>query len=134
MWCISSTAQARYIGRMLVAGVFCIGLALVASIGIRHMHVTGAAAWVLGILPALPVAWTLVVTGAYLNEEKDEFLRAVFVQAILAGMAATLSVTTAWGYLEGLVHAPHMAPTWVYPMFWIFVVLASPVVRLRYRS
>jgi hypothetical protein len=134
MLCISSSAQARYIGRMVVAGIFCLALALVASVGTRHMHVTGAAAWVLGILPALPVAWTLVVTAAYLKEEKDEFLRAVFVQAILAGMAATLSLTTAWGYLESLVQAPHLGPAWIYPMFWIFTTLAAPVVRLRYRA
>jgi hypothetical protein len=134
MWCISSSAQARYVGRMLVAAVFCILLALVASTGIRHMHVTGPAAWILAILPALPVAWTLVVTGAYLNEEKDEFLRAVFVQALLAGVAATLSVTTAWGYLEGFRIAPHLGLMWIYPMFWIFVTLAAPFVRLRYRS
>jgi hypothetical protein len=131
---ISNPAQARYVGRMIVAGVFCIVLALTASIGIRHMHVTGPAAWALAILPAVPVAWTLVLTGAYLNEEKDEFLRAVFVQALLAGVAATLSVTTAWGYLEGFRIAPHLGLMWIYPMFWIFVTLAEPVIRLRYRS
>jgi len=134
MWGISNAAQARYIRRMLVAAVFCIVLAAVAAVGIRHLHVTGPAAWVLAILPALPVAWTLVVTGFYINEEKDEFLRAVFVQAILAGVAATLAVTTAWGYLEGFRIAPHLGLMWIYPMFWIFVTLAAPFVRLRYRS
>jgi hypothetical protein len=134
MWCISSPAQGRYVARMFLAGVFCVILALAATLGIRHEHVTGAAAWALGVLPALPVVASLVVTGAYLAEEKDEFLRNLYVQAILAGIAATLAVVTAWGYLEDFVLAPHLRLAWVCPMFWIFVVVSFPVVRLRYRS
>lgn len=134
MWCFGNPAQTRYVARMFTTAVFCILFSLAASLGIRHGHATGVLAWVLGILPAIPVVMTLVVTGAYLREERDEFLKAVFVQALLAGVAGTLSVTTAWGYLEGFRIAPHLGLMWIYPMFWIFVSLAAPVVRLRYRS
>jgi len=134
MWCPGNPAQTRYVARMLVTAVFCILVALAAALGIRHGHATGVVAYALGILPAVPVVMTLVVTGAYLNEEKDEFQRMIYIHAILAGVAATLAVVTAWGYLEDFVLAPHLRLAWVYPMFWIFVALAAPVVRLRYRS
>jgi chromate transport protein ChrA len=133
MWCISNAAQGRYLRRMVVAAVLCLAFSLAAVGGIRHGHVGGVPAYLLAVLPAVPVAWTLVITGAYLGEEKDEFQRSVYVQAILLGIAVTLAVVTAWGYMEDFGRAPHLRLAWIYPMFWIFVAAAQPLVRARYR-
>jgi hypothetical protein len=35
--------------------------------------------------------------------------------------------------LEDFIHVPHLDLIWVYPLFWIFVLVAFPVVWLRYR-
>ena len=67
-------------------------------------------------------------------EEKDEFQRNLYIQALLGGIALTLSLTTVWGNLEDFVHVPHLDLIWVYPLFWIFVLVAFPVVWLRYRD
>jgi hypothetical protein len=133
MWCMSNPAQKRYVIRMMWAGFFCLVFAAAAAGGIRHGHVTGFPSYVLAVLPAVPVAWTLVMTGAYLNEEKDEFQRNLYVQALLLGVGATLAVVTAWGYMEDFGRAPHLRLAWVYPMFWIFVAVAMPLVGRRYR-
>jgi len=133
MFCVSNPAQGRYVSRMFWAGGLCIVLSLAAVLGIRHGHVTGVPAYLLGVLPAAPIVLALLVTGAYLVEEKDEFQRNLYIQALLGGMAMTLSLTTVWGNLEDLVHVPHLDLIWVYPLFWIFVVAAYPVVWLRYR-
>ncbi|MGC2583388.1 MAG: hypothetical protein WA399_14895 [Acidobacteriaceae bacterium] len=117
----------------MAAAVLCIAFSLAAVGGIRHGHVSGLSSYFLAVLPAIPIAWTLVITGAYLGEEKDEFQRTVYVQAILLGIAAMLAVVTAWGYMEDFGRAPHLRLAWVYPMFWIFVVAAFPLVRRRYR-
>jgi len=134
MWCTSNAAQKRYTTRMLVAALFCILFSCIAVVGVRHFHVRGGAAYALAILPALPIVAALVGTGAYLNEEKDEFQRTLYIQSLLGGIGGTLALTTIWGFLEDFVLAPHLRPTWIYPFFWIFVALAFPVVRLRYRS
>ena len=134
MWSVCNEAQRRYVVRMAWSGGLCIMFAVVAVVGVRHLHMTGGAAYGLAILPALPIVGALVMTGAYLSEEKDDFLRMVYIQALLGGIAATLALTTVWGFLEDLLLAPHLRLTWVYPLFWIFVSLAMPVVRLRYRS
>jgi hypothetical protein len=134
MWCISNPAQSRYVARMFVAALFCIVFSIIAAAGVRHLHASGAGAYLLAILPALPIVASLVATGAYLAEEKDEFQRNLYAQAILGGIAATLSLTTVWGYLEDFARAPHLRLAWVYPLFWIFVLAAFPLVWLRYRS
>ncbi len=133
MWCVSNPAQKRYLLRMMWAAFFCLVFSAAAAGGIRHGHVAGFFSYVLAALPAVPVAWTLLITGTYLNEEKDEFQRNLYIQAILCGVAATLAVVTALGYMEDFGRAPHLGLAWIYPLFWIFVVISFPVVRLRYR-
>lgn len=133
IWCTSNPAQKRYVVRMIWAGFFCLVFAAAAAIGIRHGHVAGLPSYLLAVLPAVPVAWTLIVTGAYLSEEKDEFQRNIYVQTLLCGMAATLAVVTAWGYMEDFGRAPHLRLAWVYPMFWLFTVVSFPLVTRRYR-
>src|SRR5579863_4718965 len=130
---INNPAQRRYFVRMGVAAALCILFALVAALAFRFGHLTGIAAYLVAILPALPIVGALIGTGAYLGEEKDEFQRTLLVQSLLGGIGITLSATTIWGYLEDFAHAPHLDLVWVYPLFWIFVVLSMPFVVLRYR-
>ena len=133
MWCATNAAQKRFVVRMLFAGLLCILFTTMAVGGVRHGHVTGVLAYLLAILPTLPIVGTLVLTAAYLSEESDEFERTVYIQALLVGIALTLSVTTVWGFLTDFALAQPLRLAWVFPMFWIFVAVALPVARLRYR-
>jgi hypothetical protein len=133
MWCVSNPAQSRYIVRMFVVAVLCIVFSALAAFAFRVWHLRGVVAWVVAAVAAAPIVATLAVTGAYLGEEKDEFQRTLYIECLLGGIAATLAATTVWGYLEDFVGAPHLRLIWVFPMFWIFVTAAFPVIRLRYR-
>ena len=77
--------------------------------------------------------WVLVEMGRFLAVEKDEFQRNLLMQCLLGGIGGTLATTTIWGYLEDFAHAPHLDLVCVYPIFWLFVVVSYPLVRLRYR-
>ena|SRR5579859_7981151 len=128
-----SVAERRYVVRMLVAAGLCIVFSTFAALTFRHWHPPGVLAYLVAVLPALPIAGALVWTGVYLGEEKDEFQRNMLIQAMLGGTGAILAVSTAWGYLEDFAHAPHIDLTMVYPAFWLFTAISYGVVRWRYR-
>lgn len=64
----------------------------------------------IAVLPALPVIGMFWAIGRLLVEMTDEYQRDRFVRQILWATAATLSVTTAWGFLEDVSGLPHFNP------------------------
>jgi hypothetical protein len=129
----SYPAQRRFVVRMWVAAGLCMLLALAAALAFRVGHLSGVLAYPVAILLALPIVGTLLLTGLYLAEETDEFQRNLLIQSLLGGIGVTLAATTVSGYLERFVHASHLDPILVYPIFWFSTAAAYGVVRLRYR-
>ena len=126
-------AVRRFRIRSLWSAALVILFAFVATASFRRLHLDGVVACLVAILPALPILWAIVAAGQYLAEEKDEVRRNLLVQCLLGGIGGTLATTTAWGYLEAFVHVPHLQAMWIYPIFWLFVMIAMPVVKARYR-
>ena len=79
-----------------------------ATWAIRHLDPHGPLLVVLGILPALPVIAAIGVMGLYVVEEKDEYLRQRVVSGMLVGIGFSLSVMTAWGFMEEAGVLPHL--------------------------
>ena len=128
MFCMSkSPAQLRWARSCWISAAMVVPLAIGACAAFRLYHLHGFAAYVVAVLPTLPILWVLVELA------KDEFQRNILVQCVLGGTGGTLATTTIWGYLEDFAHAPHLDLIWVYPIFWLFVVVSYPVVRMRYR-
>ena len=130
---IKSRAVRRLTYRVFGTMVLNILFAVVAALGIRFGHLRGIPAYLVAVLPALPIIAVIVAFGFFLQEEKDEFQRNLLVQALLGGIGGTLVATTVWGNLEAFVQIPHLQAIWIYPIFWLFVGLSTPVVLLRYR-
>jgi hypothetical protein len=99
----------------------------------NHQEPAGPIAYLLAILPAIPIIGIIVIMGLYLVEEKDEFMRMRQVMAMLIGMGLTMSVTVAWGFLEIYMHVAHMSSFWVFPMFCAAWGFASGVLAWVYR-
>src|SRR5208283_3075438 len=134
MFCsITNPAQRRFVRTCWMSGGMVTVLAVAVALLFRFLHLHGAPAYAAAVLPALPILWVLVETGRFLAVEKDEFQRNLLVQCLLGGIGGTLAVTTIWGYLEDFARAPRLDLIWVYPIFWLFVGLAWPVVYRRYR-
>jgi FtsH-binding integral membrane protein len=130
---IKNQAERRYVIRMWVTAGLCVLCSLVAALTFKLSHPHGILAYLVAILPSLPIMGALFYTGVFLAEEKDEFQRNLLVQALLGGIGCTLSLITAWGNLEDFAHAPHLDLIWVYPLFWLFAGISYGVVWARYR-
>jgi len=129
----SSAAYRRYYRRFILTTLAYVPFVLLAVWEFKHGHPAGVGAYVLAILPALPILGALVIAGMYLSEETDEFQRAILTQAMLYGIGLTLAVTTVWGFLENFELVPRMDLFLVFPLFSFLVGIASPVVKARYR-
>ena len=95
MFCkFDNPAQRRYVNRMLWVAAMSVLFALVTALTFRLAHPHGIAAWLMAVLPALPIMGALLGTGLYLADENDEFQRNLLVQSLLGGMAGVLAAVT----------------------------------------
>ena len=134
MICMPMTkAGRRYTYRLAPTMALYLVLIFVSQWSFHHLHPTGLVVYVLAVLPALPLIGSLAIVGLYIAEESDEFERSILVQSMLWGFGGALSVTTIWGFLEDFANAPHLPIFYVYAFFWIFMGIAQPLIRMRYR-
>ena len=134
MQCIPhSKAGRRYTYRLAPTMTLYIVFLFIAQWTFHHLHPTGFVVYLLAILPALPLIASLAIVGLYIAEESDEFERSILVQSMLWGFGGTLAVSTIWGFLEDFAKAPHISTFYVYVFFWIFMGIAQPFIRMRYR-
>ena len=127
-------AVRRYNYRFLTAMAFYVVFILGAGFAFRLLHPSGAMAYLLAVLPSIPIVVSLVIVGRYLGEEKDEFQRHLLVRAMIWAIGGTLAVTSVWGFLELFVIAvPHFQLYLVFPMFWFFAGISGGFLKLRYR-
>ena len=103
----------------------------ISGYGYRHLHAAGA--YLPAILFAALGVGYIVVFGLYLKEEQDEFQRSIWVQSLLWGIGATLTVITFWGSLNEFELAKSLKLMFVFPLFMLFTVIARLVLKLRYR-
>jgi len=134
MFCsIKSPTERRYVIRMWIMAALCVLFSLVAAVVFRLCHPHGILAYLVAVLPALPITGALIYTGVYIAEEKDEFQKNLGVQSMIWGIGATLSVTVVWGFLENFVHLRHMDLILVYPLFCMCSGISFGLLQLRYR-
>lgn len=113
-----SPAQQRYNRRVLLLSVVYAVTLFIAVYLLGRQLVSGPLAYVVGVLPALPVSGFFWLMGRYLIEETDEYLRMLQIRILLIATGLALTVATIWGFLEGFRLAPHVAG-YVWPVVWV---------------
>jgi hypothetical protein len=63
MWCVSNPAQSRYMVRMFVAAALSVLFSALAAAAFKVWHLTGAVAWAVAAVSALPIVGALAGTG-----------------------------------------------------------------------
>lgn len=103
----------RVIGSSLLYGVFI----LTAVYGFKHQLLHGLVAYVVAILPALPIIGIFGAMGRYLVEEQDEYVRMLMVRQTLWASGFALSIATIWGFLESFDLVGHI-DAWNIVIVW----------------
>lgn len=104
------TAQRRYAIRLFALMSLYLGFLIIAERFLdRAQPVTGVLAYVLGILPALPVIGVFWAVGRLLVETNDEYQRLLLVRQTLVATALAMTAATGWGFLENYELVPHIA-------------------------
>jgi hypothetical protein len=98
----------RLIGTMTLYAVALTG----ANMWFRNAPPTGALAYLVAVLPALPIMGVFVVIGRLFVEMRDEYMRMLMVRQSLIATGFALSVSTAWGFLEGFGVVDHAQGYW----------------------
>lgn len=112
-----SQAMQNYNRRMLVWS-FVYVVALLAAVWVYNtIHPTGILAWAVAVLPSLPILFFIWSMGAYLTEERDEYLRQKAMTSALWATGILLAVATFYGFLDTFQLVPHVegwaaVPVW----------------------
>jgi hypothetical protein len=124
-------AQRRYNNRVLGLSLAYAGALIGVSLVFRSSPPSGPTAFLLALLPALPLVGIFIAMGRYLVEEGDEYLRAIETRKALIASGFMLIVTTCWGFLQSFGQLPHVDFYWAAILWFGGLGLGGCVTALR---
>jgi hypothetical protein len=116
---VRSPPWKRYNWRVIWLSLLYGAFLLPAVYGFKHQLVPHSVAWLVAILPALPIIGIFVAIGRYLVEEQDEYVRMLMVRQTLWASGFALSVATVWGFLENFGLVGHVEAYYI-SVLWFF--------------
>jgi hypothetical protein len=129
-----SPAMKAYNQRMIWLSLGYAVFLIAAVYGFKHDLLQGKIAYVVAILPALPIIGIFAAMGRYLVEETDEFVRMLMVRQTLWASGFTLSLATIWGFLESFDLAGHVDGYWVAITWFFGLGIGGMVNKLQFGS
>ena len=123
-------AYKRYNRTVIVLSLIYVALLFAAETLIRRGHLSGPLAYLVAVLPALPIIGIFAAIGRYLVEETDEYIRFLTVRQTLIACGLALSFATAWGFLESFGLAPHFDTYWIAVIWFAGLGLGACINKL----
>jgi hypothetical protein len=120
-----SLAWKRYNWRVIWLSLLYGAFLLPAVYGFKHQLIPHSVVYLVAVLPALPIIGIFGAIGRYLVEEQDEYVRMLMVRQTLWASAFTLSVATAWGFLDNFGLVGHVDGYWIIMLWYIGLALGS---------
>jgi len=120
----------RYNWRVIWLSLLYAAFLLAAVFGFKHQLFSGVLAYIMAILPALPIIGIFAVMGRYLVEEQDEYVRMLTVRQSLWASGFALSVATIWGFLESFNMVEHVDSYSVAIIWFMGLAVGSLMNRL----
>lgn len=116
---LKTPAWKRYNIRVIWLSLLYAAFLLAAVYGFKHHLFTGGIAYVVAVLPALPIIGIFGAIGSYLVEEQDEYVRMLMARQTLWASGFALSAATIWGFLESFDLVGHVDGYYV-AIAWFF--------------
>jgi len=126
-----SRFQRRFLQLFSTSILLTAGLTVLTHLYFRHQHATDALTWLLAFLPSIPFLGTIFISLRYLALEKDEFIRAQVLFALLQGSFITLAFTVVYAFFQNNLNIP-VAPAMTYVD--IFLIASLFALRFHLRS
>jgi uncharacterized membrane protein len=120
-----SPAWKRYNWRIIWLSLLYAAFLLPAVYGFKHQLVPHSVAYLVAILPALPIIGFFGAIGRYLVEEQDEYFRMLMVRQTLWASAFTLSIATTWGFLDNFRLVDHVDGYWIVVVWYFGLALGG---------
>ena len=130
MFANRSAAHRRYVWRVAGSMAGYIVTLFAAEYLVDEQRVTGAAAYVLALLPGLCVAAVFWALGRLLVEERDEYLRTLLVRQLLVASGITMVVATIYGFLENYGLVGHVEAIYLTMLFFAGLGVGAAVNKL----
>ena len=124
-------AQGRYARRFVVLVLAYVAILLAVAWTFDRFAPTGPLAYLLGLLPALPLIGIFLAMGWYLVEETDEYLRLIEAQKSLIATGFMLTVATAWGFLQAFDLLPNVNFYWAAVLWFAGLGVATGIQAVR---
>lgn len=105
---LRTPAWKRYNRRVVWLSLLYAAFLIAAVYGFKHKLVTDPLAYVVALLPAVPIIGLFGAMGRYLVEERDEYARMLMVRQTLWASGFALSAATVWGFLENFDLVGHV--------------------------
>jgi hypothetical protein len=125
-----TAAWKRYNWRLIWLSLLYGAFLLPAVYGFKHDLIVGPLAWIVAILPAIPIIGIFAAMGRYLVEEQDEYVRMLMVRQILWASGFTLSCVTIWGFLDNFGLVGHVDGYWIIMVWYVGQSVGSIANRL----
>ena len=126
----SSPAMRTYNRRALIWSFGYVVMLVLAITANKAWHPAGPLAWLIAILPSLPIFFLIWSMGAYIVEETDEYLRQRTIISALWATGFLLAIATCYGFLETFKLVPHLE-SWAVVPVWAIGLAAGNVIARR---
>ncbi len=118
-WSRGKPEKLRYLIRIALAMALYLGSLFAAEILIEDRGLSGWPAYMLAALPGLAFAAIFWIFVRLIVEERDEFIRMLYVRQLMVATGLALTAAAVWGFLETYMPVPHVRAFW-WPTIWCF--------------
>ena len=130
---MKNLAHRNYLRRMFSTVAAYLVLTYICTWTVHHLHPSRPVIYILALIPTLAVVKMLHNVALYLHEQKDEYLRAQLVRAILVGITFTLVASSFSDFLASYDHGRGLPPFTLFTICWVVTGIAQSVQSHRNR-